>query len=716
LRTQATELTTLAQGVAELNERIAVYANVDVGQLPNDLFDKRDYLIQQISEIAGVSVVNNSDRTINLFLGNGQGLVVGPDAGVVATRSGLSDATRDDLIFTTAGRTQIVTNDVSGGTIGGLFEFRNEVLDPIYNQLGLLAISISDLVNDQHALGMDLDNHLGQDFFRDVNDASWMALRSYPDSNNALPDDRVLTLEITDVSEMFPEDYELSFSDSVSGQYTVTRISDDVVVATSTFSGLFPADVEFEGLTLTLVSGSFQGGDSFTLNPFRQGAKEMTLEVSNVRNLAFAQPVRIQSSSTNQGTGAITAGEVLDTSTSYFGTSEELTPPLLIQFISSTRYEILDNTDSTTPIQLVPPLTNIPFVPGVDNIMLPLDNNQTGVTSDGAAIGQVQRHVSENGYADWDVSLQETVEFITVDPDTRIISTQNYVVNAHDSAADIATGLDGIVGLTATSRNEVVLSNFSNGTGTFGVTLNGQILIGDNPDTITDSINSNVILAGFGITALSDGSEITISADTGLDFNVALAGALATDSVVVTGLGGTGLTLTGIDAVPFATVGGTIDLILEEGISINGAQDVFSNIPTLTSRFMGMQTVVTGQPTGGDRFTLDYNTDGFSDNRNVLKLAQMQSLKMLAGDEATLRDTFANIVDQVGTFTMQYAISRESALTLFERAESDRQSTSGVSLDEEAANLIKFELQYNAAAQLISVARGLIDTLLRAVG
>jgi len=143
---------------------------------------------------------------------------------------------------------------------------------------------------------------------------------------------------------------------------------------------------------------------------------------------------------------------------------------------------------------------------------------------------------------------------------------------------------------------------------------------------------------------------------------------------------------------------------------------VFSNIPTLTARFMGFQTVLTGQPTGGDRFTVDYNTNGFSDNRNVLKLAQLQSLKVLAGGEATIRDTFANIVDQVGTSTKQYEISRESALTLFERTRSDRESTSGVSLDEEAAALIQFELQYNAAAQLIAVARGLLETLIAAVG
>ena len=166
LKSRTTELTTLAAGVAELNERIGVFANTGFSGLPNDLLDARDTLIQQISEIAGVSSVTNADRTINLFLGNGQGLVVGAQSAVVRTAVGSVDGDRYDVIFESGGLSQIVTDEVTGGKIGGILEFRNTILDPIYNQLGLLAISVSDLVNDQHQLGMDLDNNLGQVFFR----------------------------------------------------------------------------------------------------------------------------------------------------------------------------------------------------------------------------------------------------------------------------------------------------------------------------------------------------------------------------------------------------------------------------------------------------------------------------------------------------------------------------------------------------------------------
>ena len=74
------------------------------------------------------------------------------------------------------------------------------------------------------------------------------------------------------------------------------------------------------------------------------------------------------------------------------------------------------------------------------------------------------------------------------------------------------------------------------------------------------------------------------------------------------------------------------------------------------------------------------------------------------------------MIDFVGTRTNEAELSREAAKTLFERAVSERESTSGVNLDEEAGNVIKFEQAYNASAQLISVARSLFDTLLRSVG
>ena len=60
----------------------------------------------------------------------------------------------------------IVTDFLNGGEIGGLVAFQKQVLDPAQNKLGLMAAGLAETVNDQHRLGMDLNNQLGTDFFK----------------------------------------------------------------------------------------------------------------------------------------------------------------------------------------------------------------------------------------------------------------------------------------------------------------------------------------------------------------------------------------------------------------------------------------------------------------------------------------------------------------------------------------------------------------------
>ena len=68
----------------------------------------------------------------------------------------------------------------------------------------------------------------------------------------------------------------------------------------------------------------------------------------------------------------------------------------------------------------------------------------------------------------------------------------------------------------------------------------------------------------------------------------------------------------------------------------------------------------------------------------------------------------------VGAAAGQAEVNRSAAQSLLEQSESYRESVSGVNLDEEAANLIRFEQAYNASAQLISVARDTFNVLLNA--
>ena len=129
---------------------------------------------------------------------------------------------------------------------------------------------------------------------------------------------------------------------------------------------------------------------------------------------------------------------------------------------------------------------------------------------------------------------------------------------------------------------------------------------------------------------------------------------------------------------------------------------------------------LSGVPQNGDIFTLDFNRNGVSDNRNALQLVDLQSAQIVGVDPnvtgiqtgISLTDGYGDLVERIGTLTAQARLDGEATGAILKQATDNRDSLSAVNLDEEAANLIKFEQYYQASAQIIQVARSLFDTLI----
>ncbi|MDA7085966.1 flagellar hook-associated protein FlgK [Pseudomonas sp. SA3-5] len=126
-----------------------------------------------------------------------------------------------------------------------------------------------------------------------------------------------------------------------------------------------------------------------------------------------------------------------------------------------------------------------------------------------------------------------------------------------------------------------------------------------------------------------------------------------------------------------------------------------------------------GRPENGDSFSMGFNANGVSDNRNALKLVDLQNKQTVGVDRSvgistgvSFTDGYGDLVERVGTLTAQARQDSEATGAILKQATNNRDSLSAVNLDEEAANLIKFEQYYNASAQVIQVARSLFDTLL----
>jgi flagellar hook-associated protein 1 FlgK len=103
------------------------------------------------------------------------------------------------------------------------------------------------------------------------------------------------------------------------------------------------------------------------------------------------------------------------------------------------------------------------------------------------------------------------------------------------------------------------------------------------------------------------------------------------------------------------------------------------------------------------------------DNRNALALAALESKQSMRGGTASFQDAYGLVVSEVGTLTKSARIASAAQETLLNNAKDAWSNISGVNLDEEAANLIKFQQSYQAAAQVISVSNTLFDSILGAV-
>ncbi|HHW2581116.1 TPA: flagellar hook-associated protein FlgK [Pseudomonas aeruginosa] len=126
---------------------------------------------------------------------------------------------------------------------------------------------------------------------------------------------------------------------------------------------------------------------------------------------------------------------------------------------------------------------------------------------------------------------------------------------------------------------------------------------------------------------------------------------------------------------------------------------------------------LSGVPQNSDSFKLGFNDKGISDNRNALNLLALQTKPTVGGTDntgSTYNEAYGGLVERVGTLTAQVRASSEASATVLKQAQDSRDSLSGVSLDEEAANLIQFQQYYGASAQVIQVARTLFDTLIGA--
>lgn len=291
LSSDVDQINTWAATIAQLNTQIVSQSASGTGQPPNDLLDQRNLLLEKLSGKVDTSVMTEADGAIDVFIGNGQSLVMGAAYNRLQTQPSAYDARADDIALSSGGDQGaiVITQALTGGEMGGLLKFSHDVLDPAQNSLGRIAAGFALAVNAQHRQGSDLKGNAGQDFFTDPTTPTdaWFAKQTNGgDARLSVAFDNTPATATTPANtpaQLTASDYRLDYDSG--GNAVLTRLSDNTKFTDKPAgSGAFQVD----GLKIGIASGTAKAGDSFLIQPFRTPAGTIQAALDDPNQVAAA--------------------------------------------------------------------------------------------------------------------------------------------------------------------------------------------------------------------------------------------------------------------------------------------------------------------------------------------------------------------------------------------------------------------------------------------
>lgn len=311
--------------------------------------------------------------------------------------------------------------------------------------------------------------------------------------------------------------------------------------------------------------------------------------------------------------------------------------------------------------------------------------------------------------------VQNLPNFVTSAPSTATVTATVSNVGGL-TTDDYVLSYDGAnYALTRTSNSAVVYSGATLPVGVEGLSFAGAMAAGDRV-----LIQPTRLAARDIAVAITDTRQV--------------AAASPVRAIAANTNGGTGAvtqpvasSLTGILASPAAHIATPITLTFDAGtnqfnvtgalpatIAYNPASNAVGTSVTLTNPNLTFS--ISGRPNTGDTFTIETNVGGSKDGRNANALYALQSGKSMLGGTASYGYAYSQLVSDVGSKTNEASVNADAQQGLLEQSVATQQGLSGVNLDEEAANLLRFQQVYQAAARCIGVANTLFDDILSMVG
>ncbi|MBI5587081.1 MAG: flagellar hook-associated protein FlgK [Deltaproteobacteria bacterium] len=269
---QIDKVNTLSRQVAELNNQIST---VEIaGITANDLRDKRDLLLDNISKIINITTRENNNGVMDVYTSRGSFLVEGVKASPLTAGVNDSNPFLSDIISNGS----VITNTINGGSLKGLIDASGKYQETI-DKVNLMAATLIKAVNVQHRAGFGLDGSTGVDFFAPAN---VYTKPSFSNTGGAA----ISAGAVTDQSLLTVNDYEIRFINP--SNYTIVNKSTNAVVLNGAYTS--GSAIAFDGLSFVISNntGAPAAGDAFTISTTRYAAQNMRVAVTNTDRVAAA--------------------------------------------------------------------------------------------------------------------------------------------------------------------------------------------------------------------------------------------------------------------------------------------------------------------------------------------------------------------------------------------------------------------------------------------
>jgi len=683
------DINALATDIANLNDSIVRSLSLS-STPPSDLLDQRNLLLKNLSEKVEVNSVEQANGAVNVFVGTGQLLVASGTTYKLETGDDQLQPDRFSVYINSGFSTADISKNLTGGEVGGLLDFRDNILDPAMNRLGRVAIAMGSAFNDLHRAGLDLNANVGDSFFSFPSNSPQI-------TNNTAAGD--LLVEVAGSSSLSNGGYRLEYNDDGVNppNYDIFRLSDNSVQNFVASAAPFVMD----GITFT-PSGTVVDGESFVVE-----AGPPLAEVLPHANNSATGDLEVQINDAS----ALTASNYV----------------VRFEFGRYSITRLSDNVDVTPPG--APPLQ-------VDGMLI--IPNTAVVDGD-----QFYIRPTRNAPLDIDVKVTNPNEIAMAYP-YRVESDINNIGDVNIELTNMDASQLDFIDRSATVSGTVAIAPFdySASNATFDLTIDGVTrtvtvnadattdLNGDGPIDALDTafavqaaIDAAFSLAGDpSATAALDGNELSITSD--------LTGPASTISIVnsnpeavtrfgVDNLNATGDTFTANVVFKNSPTGIQFDVLDAAGNPLtDNAGTLLQNISYAagTEISVGAWTArLTGTPVAEDRLNITRNNDATQDNRNAIDMSLLENRAILDSGTSTFSQAYGALISEVGTQTSQVKINRDAEDVLLTNAISSREETSGVNLDEEAADLIRYQQAYTAITRVIQTARTIFQSIIDVV-